>query len=63
MGDLTVLEFHYADREERFLVVVEDIFSNPQTTGSENAPDFEALFARLQRAASLDVSPSTNTLS
>ena len=43
MGDLPVLKFHYADCEKRFLVVVEDIFSNPQTIGSKNAPDFEAL--------------------
>ena len=63
MGDLPVLEFHYADCEERFLVVVEDIFGDPQTPGSENAPDLEALFARLQRAAGLDVDPSTKTLS
>src|SRR5262245_29902264 len=63
MGHLQVLEFHYANREERFLVVVEDIFSNPQTIGSENTPDFEALFVRLKCAALLDVCRSTNTFS
>ena len=62
MGYLAVPEFHYAYCVERLLVVIDDVFGDPQTAGPQNAPDFEALFARLQCAACLNVGAPANAL-
>ena len=62
MGYLAVPEFHDAYCVERLLVVIDDEFGDPQTAGTQNAPDFEALLARLHCAACLNVGPPANAL-
>src|SRR5206468_3189550 len=60
--DLSVREFHDADRVRRRAVITEDEFADPQVATADDPLDPEALLARLYRSALLDVAAATDAL-
>src|SRR6516164_911748 len=60
--NLAIRELHDTDRVGRLPVVQDDVFADPQTTGPDYAPDFEALSIWLQGPGGLDIASPTDPL-